>query len=180
MFPLEKQGKKKVSFSVQNSTGSVCVCVCVCLKKGVRAAGCQRCAINLYKHPHSHYRAKRGQLGLSLLTLLCNSHPKSDFCLFCTLLFDRDHYSATSRCQGNKYCSRAGGANMSRRSGPRLALLVEKWLLSHAWVGLGAEGRGQSLLLLLQSRPKIGEPGGHDTKTGFMCRVLRFMCVCFL
>lgn len=34
--------------------------------------------------------------------------------------------------------------------------------------GAGSTGRGQSLLLLLQGRPKIGEHAGCDTKTGFI------------
>lgn len=38
----------------------------------------------------------------------------------------------------------------------------------HMPVGLVAQGEGQSLLLLLQCRPKIGEHSGHDTKTGLM------------
>ena len=42
-------------------------------------------------------------------------------------------------------------------------------------VGLAAQGGRQSLLLLLQCRPKIGEHSGHDTKTGLMYRFLGFL-----
>lgn len=39
--------------------------------------------------------------------------------------------------------------------------------------GAGSRGRGQSLLLLLQCTPKIGECSRHGAKIRFICRVLR-------
>lgn len=65
-FTLEKQGKKKVSFSVRNS-------LCV----SVTAAGCQRCAM----HPYQRLRPARANLCYSP-PLLCNSHHESDFCQY--------------------------------------------------------------------------------------------------
>lgn len=82
------------------------VCVCVCVeKRKKKAAGYQKCAIKLYQHPDFHYGPK-----IRLLSLF--------FFFFSTFLPACDDYSATLRCQVNKYCSQAGGANMSSRSGP--------------------------------------------------------------
>ena len=94
---FEKQGKKKVSFSVQNSSGSVCVCHSSWPVRDVLST-----CINILVF---HLVSTRANLAYSP-PLLCNSHQKSDFCHYPFALYFFN-YSATS-WQVNTYCCRAG------------------------------------------------------------------------
>lgn len=151
----------------------------MCVRKGVTAAGCQRSAINLHQHPCFHYWAKLGQLGpirgqFGPTRAEPTHHPccviQTDSQTFvviffiCTLLLDRDHYSATTWSQVNKYCSRPGWCKHIEKDpvSPACGEAATVTCLSRA----GSTGRGQRLLLLLPCRPRIGEHSGHDTKTG--------------
>lgn len=79
---------------------------------------CRNVAIYCFK--------KQGRGGVILRRL---SHPHTNICPSSTW--------AAFPHQVDKYCRQAGGANTSSRS---VSLAGDKWLLSHAWTGLGAAG----------------------------------------
>lgn len=114
-------------------------CVCVrthgrVLRRGSQQLVVKRCAINLYQQPLFQSGGPNRANGGSAYSPTHAAQLALRVSLFCHDVLI--HFVMTTRLhrgdKANKHCSGAGGANALRRSGPRLVLLVEKWLLSHA------------------------------------------------